>query len=318
MNMELLIAIGVVLCLIGGLTATRIWRTRNDAILVRGRLAALFEEAQPTDLSMALEATQPDWLVSFKQRIPILASIERSIDLVGWKISLNRMVATSAVLLVLPAVLVAAVSELPVLPFVAVGALLAFAPYFYLNMLAEKKRNKFIEQLPDAIDMMISVLRSGLSVPQSVKAIGDEMPAPCGPEFFEVLQRINLGQTLPESLMYTAERYSVFELDLIRRATSIQMEVGGSLAELLDKTNSTLRQRIKLKRQVSILTAQSRLSGHVISILPFVLAIAFQILNPGYLRPLYETNVGRLFVVLALVFQFIGMLVIRRLATFRI
>lgn len=318
MNIEVGFAVGIVACLVVGLAATRIWRTRSDAMLVRSRLATLFEQSELTDLAMAQEPSSPDWLLTIKQRIPVLESIERCLDLVGWKISLNNLLATSAALLLVPPIVVASISDLPVLPFLAGAVLLAIAPYLYLNMLAEQKRNKFIEQLPDAIDLMIAVLRSGLSVPQSVKAIGDEMPAPCGPEFFEVLQRINLGQSLPESLLYTAQRYSVFELDLMRRATSIQMEVGGSLAELLDKTNSTLRQRIKLKRQVRTLTAQSRLSGHVISALPFVLAIAFQILNPDYLRPLYETNVGRVFVVAALVFQCIGMLLIRKLATFRI
>jgi tight adherence protein B len=165
---------------------------------------------------------------------------------------------------------------------------------------------------------MISVLRSGLSVQHAIKSAAEEIPQPCGGEFVQIAHRVNLGQALPDALHLTCDRFELFELDLLRRATAIQLELGGSLAELLQKTNDTLRQRIRLKRQVRVLTAQSRLSGTIIALLPFVVATGFYFLNPHYLRPLYETNVGKIFVVLSLAFQVAGILIIRKLATFKV
>ena len=175
-----------------------------------------------------------------------------------------------------------------------------------------------MEQLPDAIDLIVAVLRSGLSIPQAVKSAGEDMSDPCGTEFDEILQRMNLGQSLPDAIRPSVERYQSFELDLIARAAAVQLEVGGSLAELLEKTNATLRQRLRLKRQVAVLTAQSRLSGLVISVMPFVIAIGFSIMVPGYLQPLVSTNVGRMMLAAAFVLQACGILAVKRLSTFKV
>jgi len=155
-------------------------------------------------------------------------------------------------------------------------------------------------------------------VPQAVRAVAEEIPAPCGQEFGEMMQRMNLGQTLPQALSHSVKRFRSFELDLLRRATEIQMDVGGSLAELLDKTNSTLRQRLKLQRQVQVLTAPSRLSAVVIFVLPFLIAGSFSLINPQYMSPLTETKLGRGLLCLAFAAQVIGYLIMRRLASFKV
>lgn len=181
-----------------------------------------------------------------------------------------------------------------------------------------KLKRQFTEQLPDAIDMMISVLRSGHSVPQAVRIVGAEMANPCGAEFSEVLQRMNLGQPLAEALAYSVDKFDSYELDLIRRAVAIQAEVGGSLAELLGRTNQSLRQRIKLVRHVRVLTAQSRLTAIIVGVMPFILAVALEFLNPGYLRPLFETEQGKLFIFVAIILQFTGLMLMRKLSTVKI
>ncbi len=200
----------------------------------------------------------------------------------------------------------------------AVGITLAAVPWIVVTALAHKRRSKFIEQLPNALDLFVSVLRSGHAVPQAVRAVAEEIPAPCGQEFGEMMQRMNLGQTLPQALSHSVKRFRSFELDLIRRATEIQMDVGGSLAELLDKTNSTLRQRLKLQRQVQVLTAPSRLSAVVIFVLPFLIAGSFSLINPQYMSPLTETKLGRGLLCLAFAAQVIGYLIMRRLASFKV
>lgn len=104
----------------------------------------------------------------------------------------------------------------------------------------------------------------------------------------------------------------------MRRAIAIQAEVGGSLAELLDKTNSTLRQRLKLVRQVNILTTQSRLTALVVGLLPVFMAIGMNVINPDYLRPLMDTNLGRTLLIVGIVLQLFGIFVMKKMSTVKV
>lgn len=179
-------------------------------------------------------------------------------------------------------------------------------------------RRKFQEQLPNAIDLMVAVLRSGHSLPTAVKSVSEEIPRPCGSEFQEVLARMNLGQPMSEALVYSTEKYSSYELDLIRRAVAIQAEVGGSLAELLEKTNVTLRQRIKLARHIKVLTAQSRLTAIIVGVMPFVVATGLNFIHPGYLDPLLKSSLGHILLLVAFVLQAMGIAIMTRLSTVKV
>jgi tight adherence protein B len=253
------------------------------------------------------------WFTTLANRLSPVAELRYIIDRAGFSFSAPALI-TGTALAALSVVTVLVLLGVPLMICMLVSAPISVVPFVVVVAVASNRRSKFIEQLPDALDLMISVLRSGLSVPQSIKAVAEEIPSPCGAEFAQVLHRMNLGQSLTDALVATSERYRLFELDLVRRAAAIQSEVGGSLADLFDKTNSTLRQRLRLKRQVRVLTAQSRLSGWIIAILPFVVMIGFQFLNPGYLTPLFTTNVGKVFLTLAIVLQVIGIGIITKMS----
>lgn len=198
------------------------------------------------------------------------------------------------------------------------GLVLSSLPYLYLLIAANRMKEKFIQQLPEATDLIVSVLRTGHSIPRAVQTVAEEIPAPLGTEFQEIHQRLNLGQPLSEALSASAVKYDSHELDLIRRAVAIQTEVGGSLAELLDKTNSTLRQRLKLVRHIRVLTSQSRLTGIIVGALPILLALVLNYLKPGYLDPLFNKEMGRLLLILAVGLQIVGMLIMRKLSTMKV
>lgn len=243
----------------------------------------------------------------------VLLMIEQS----GVKMSVRFFLTTTAFLLLLPLVVASAFGLDFAVPAV-VGCILSSLPSVYLKVKRAQFRTKFVTQLPDAIDLMVSVLRTGHSVPQAVKTVSEELPAPLGSEFAQVLQRMNLGQTFSQSLLYTCEKFTSFELDLIRRAATIQAETGGSLAELLEKTNSTLRQRLKLVRQVGVLTAQSKLTATVVSLLPFCMAGLLQYLSPGYLNPLIYSQLGQLLLCGSLILMVIGAVIMRKMATVKV
>jgi tight adherence protein B len=316
-NWLLIIAAMMTIIAVVGVGLTRVWRLNADKKLVRERLEALLGDDQAGQLSVAGHDNEPKWFVDLESKNAAVLTVRTLLDRAG----IDFAPLTFIWLALMAATAVGALSMLigvSLLLAAVIGLLVACAPYLVLSFAAERRRTRFVDQLPDALDLMISILRSGLSIPQGIKAVAEEMPSPCGPEFAQVLHRVNLGQSFTEALQTTSDRYQLFELDLVRRATAIQAEVGGSLAELLDKTNSTLRQRIRLKRQVRVLTAQSRLSGTIIALLPFVVGVGFQFLNPGYLSPLFDTNVGKMMLVLALVFQGAGILAIRKMSTFKV
>jgi tight adherence protein B len=244
-------------------------------------------------------------------------SVNLTIAQAGMQTSLQSFIFITIILFLSP-LAIASTFQLDALLALVIACLLAALPTGYLKFKRAQIRKTFVTQLPDAIDLMISVLRTGHSIPQAVKTVSEELPAPVGSEFKQVMQRMNLGQPLSQALIYSCEKFASFELDLIRRAATIQAETGGSLAELLEKTNSTLRQRLKLVRQVGVLTAQSKLTATVVSMLPFVMAATLQYLSPGYLEPLFQSGLGKLLLSGALVLMIIGAFLMRKMATVKV
>ena len=301
-----------------GMAVTFLWAKQRERVLIKNRLSTIISPPVRA-LAIAARNTQVPEQKFFADfnATPKLAFVERLIERAGLNYSVIHLLKLEGVILIAPPVIFFGLG-MPLEYGVLTGLALAAVPGFVLFNMAENRRIKFTEQLPDAIDLMVSVLRSGLSVLQAVKSVAEESPAPCGAEFAEVLHRLNLGQPLPDALAYSVDRFGSFELDLVRRATAIQLEVGGSLGELLDKTNSTLRQRLKLKRHVRVLTAQSRLSGVIIGLMPFFIAGMFEYMRPGYLTPLVTTGLGKIFLGSAIALQFLGVYLVNKLSTFKV
>jgi tight adherence protein B len=205
------------------------------------------------------------------------------------------------------------------LPFMILAAFgLGIFPIGILWLAAKLKREKFIKQLPLAIDLMVSTLASGHGIQFAIQTVAEEMSAPIATEFRDILQRLNLGQPLPDALAYSVMKYESSELELIRNAIEIQMEVGGSLGHLLDKSSETLRERLKLREMIDSLTASGKLSAYIVFLLPSILFAAANAINPAYMKPLLETEIGRTLSIVALVLQFLGMCVMLRMCSFKI
>ena len=314
------IVIAILFCLSVSILLTRMWARRRDQKLIADRLSSAFESAVTAEhnlIKAQLKVENPDVGFSLLRKIPGYTNVDRFVLEAGVSLSTEELLLISCCLLLAPST-VAMLAGSTAEAFLPVGLLLCSVPWFVLWALKAARLNKFHQQLPDAIDLMVSILRSGHSLPQAVKSVADDMPAPCGTEFALITHRMSLGQSLPTALYSTVERLQSFEIDLIRRATAIQLEVGGSLSDLLEKTNGTLRQRLKLKRQVKVLTAQSRLTGIIVGLMPFVIAAVFSLFNPNYLQPLLTTNLGKGLLSLAVMMQIIGFLVMRKLSTFKV
>jgi tight adherence protein B len=304
-----------------GIAATWLWGRRRERGNIASRLARLAPKTAPEQRPMLLKKSDPAAPENrFNLNLadtPGLQEIKAVLAEASLEDQLYGFIAISIALLLLP-IAVALLFDLNVAICAVAGIVLASVPFIIVKAKAEARRTKFCEQLPDAIDLMVAVLRSGHSVSQAVKAVAHDLPNPCGQEFEGVLHRINLGQSLADALLNSTRRFRSHELDLMQRAVSIQSDVGGSLAELLDKTNTTLRDRLKLARQLRVITVQSRLSAQIVGLLPIVLAIALNYMSPGYLQLLWDDKTGQTLLLVAIMLEIVGMFVMTKMSTMKV
>jgi tight adherence protein B len=191
-------------------------------------------------------------------------------------------------------------------------------PYLKLSRDRKKRLDLIEEQLPDALDMMTRALRAGYPFTEAMHYIAQEMPEPISKEFGLTFEEINYGQDVRQAFNYLLMRVPSVNLITAVTAILIQRETGGNLAELLDKISSILRQRFRFQRKVKTITAESRISAWVLSLLPFALFFALCIINPNFMKPLFDTEAGHYILSGGLVLQVVGALWIRKLINFDI
>lgn len=178
-------------------------------------------------------------------------------------------------------------------PGLAVLFAIAFAgigwmlPQLYLSMRAKKRQKAFVNQLGDTISLMANSLRAGYSLLQTMELIAREAQAPMSIEFSRVVREVGLGISPNQALENLLRRVPSEDLDLLVSAIKIQHEVGGNLGQILDVIGETIRERVRIKGEIGVLTAQQSLSGYVISALPVVLGVGLYLMNPGYVSQMF-------------------------------
>ena len=155
-----------------------------------------------------------------------------------------------------------------------------------LSIRANRRRQAFEEQLPDVLQLIISALRSGHSLPQALDAVARQSAEPASTEFERVMFETRVGRDLSESLNAAAERMQSRSFEWVVSALEINREVGGELAHVLATVAETIRERQQLDRQIQTLTAEGRMSAYILTALPLVMIAALSIINPGYFEPL--------------------------------
>ncbi|MFL5801059.1 MAG: type II secretion system F family protein [Roseiflexaceae bacterium] len=167
------------------------------------------------------------------------------------------------------------------------GVLLSFAPNIYVVIAARRRVSSFNNQLGDSINLLANSLRSGYSFLQSMELVSREAPPPMSSEFRRVVQEVGLGLSTADALSNLLRRLPSDDLDLLITAVNIQMEVGGNLAQILETIGHTIRERVRIKGEIRVLTAQGRISAYVITMLPIGLAIFITLVNPDYMSPIF-------------------------------
>ena len=185
-----------------------------------------------------------------------------------------------------------------------------------VNVLIARRRSAFANQLDETAQMMAGSLRSGYSFNQAMTAVAKEADQPTAEEFARVVNELRLGRPMEEAMAVAASRMKNEDFVWILQAVSINREVGGNLADVLEEVSRTIRERAELRRQVATLSAEGRLSAIVLMGLPFVVGGFVAWSNPTYLKPLFETLLGILMLAVGAVLMVVGALWLR--ATIRI
>ena len=162
----------------------------------------------------------------------------------------------------------------------AVGAGL---PHFLVNFFIKRRINAFTTKLPDAIELLVRGLRSGLPVSETLNVVASEVPGPVGVEFRGVVERIRIGKTMEESLQETADRLGTAEFQFFVITLAIQRETGGNLAETLSNLSDVLRKRAQMKLKIRAMSSESKASAYIVGSLPFMVFGMIYWVNPGYI-----------------------------------
>jgi tight adherence protein B len=182
-----------------------------------------------------------------------------------------------------------------------------------VNFVARRERAQFISQLPDTLNLISTSLRAGYSLLQALEAVGSEAPDPTRREFGRALNETRLGRSPVDSLKDVADRMESVDFDWAVLAISIQREVGGNLAEVLQTAAETMLHRNRLRREMKALTAEGRISAIVLGAMPFLLFGFLYTTNRDYLEPLFTETPGQLAVAAAIVLLISGLVWLTRI-----
>jgi tight adherence protein B len=191
-------------------------------------------------------------------------------------------------------------------------------PFLYVLRRRSKRFGRFEAQLPEAIDMLVSALRAGHSLMTAIGFMGQESRQPLSGEFRKCFEEQNYGIDLRTALLNLGVRMAVQDLLIFNAAVLIQKESGGNLAEVLEKVAQTARERFRLRKQVQVHTAQGRMTGWILSLLPVLLGFAMYLVHPDSISPLWTHPTGVKLLYTAVVMNVLGALVIRKIVRIRV
>ena len=282
--------LGLVLAIVGASWALRPERTVIDARLSR------YGSRQPTWKELA-EAGQQQRSAPITDAVT--RTMERAVANRGFaqqialdlaranlKLTVSEFLVTTLTVALVTALLASLVSR-TIVAGAFFGLISLYLPRWYVKSRERKRLAAFNGQLGDTVGIMANSLRSGYSLLQAMELVSRETPAPMGEEFGRVVREVGLGLSPEKALENLVRRIDSDDLDLMVTAIKVQHEVGGNLSRILDTIETTIRERVRIKGEIKVLTAQQSLAGYIISGLPLALMAILLLLNPSYIMKLF-------------------------------
>ncbi len=295
--------------------ATR--QSPNASLKHRLRRMAGNEQLNPPKESVRDIFRKETPVEQFIHRLPLQGPVGRLLEHSGSNISPTLFTIINCAAFVVGFAILFLLKVHPLLAL-AGGLFSALLPTATLKLLAVKRSTKFDEQIPEVLDMISRSLQAGHSMAGAVEHVGQMMPDPAGRLFRMTFEQQRLGMRISDALASLPERIDSPDLRFFVTIIRMNSEIGGALAETLEKLSETIRARIQIRRQVKVYTSEGKISGYILSALPFIVFLMIYLVTPGYLEPFFTNETCRYILYIVLAGQAVGFLVIQKIVNIRI
>jgi tight adherence protein B len=298
-----------------GYTAAR----TSPAYELKKRMRTLALEAKaaiPADMKIEIlgEMSRTD---KFLYKFKVIRKLHDWLDRAGLKIDV-KVFLLALLIFTAAGLLLGTALNRGLIPPLIIMIIFDSVPFIFLRIRSTNRMQRFTEQLITALDMMSRALKAGHSLTAAIQVVGNEMSDPIASLFRSVYEEQAYGLSVRDALAHLVDRMDTFDLRFFVTAVNIYREIGGNLSEILENLAKTIRERLKIRRQVRVYTAQARLSGYILAALPIFAAIFFYFMAPDYIGELTEAKLGRYLIAAAVIAQVIGFFIIRKIIDIRI
>ena len=282
---------------------------------------ALLHSAHVEDVDVILARnelmSEIPWMNQILVRMQSALHLKRMLDQADLHITPSRLVMFSVM-----AGMLGALSASVVTPFIPlmilIGLAIASLPFVHVWWKRKKRFDAFLEELPDALDLVSRALSAGHGFSEALHMVSEEMPDPIATEFRKAYEEQNLGLSIKLALENLTQRIPLLDLRMCVTAVLIQRETGGNLSEILEKVSHTIRERFRIMGDLKTLTTSSRMSAWLLCGLPIFVALAVTVMNPDYMSVLWKDHRGHYLIAAAMFMQISGMLIVRKILNIKI
>lgn len=247
-------------------------------------------------------------------RVP--KGLERDLKTSGIKMTTQEFAAMWIIAAVFPP-LILLLSKKAMSVCCVTAVLGAFIPPVIVSRIRKKRVDRFQNQLGETLLILSNTLRAGFTFERALLSVADGLPSPIREELLQTGNEIQVGTSIEEAMDAMAVRMQNGDLQLVTSAVLIQKRVGGNLADVLERISETVKERIRIQRNIKTLTSQGRTSAQVVGVLPFALIGVVSVTMPGYMSPLFEFGLGRILLILAVVMESIGFFIMMRMTNIK-
>ncbi len=300
--------------------------SKRSAATVEGRLATFVEKVEmnnrPHVVSDAKdsEVKKPDIWGEIDQLIEKKTFVQKMIlefQKADLKLRYSEYVGMYAICATVPGIIGYFITK-DISGFLMLSAPSLIIPRAYVKFRQFQRIKKIDNQLVDALILISNSLKSGYSFMQGMELVAEEAPHPISSEFRRMLRETNLGYPVEQALDGLSERVPSEDLDLCVTVIKIQRQIGGNLSEILDKIVHTIRERVRIKGEINTLTAQGKLQGIILTLMPPAMAIGIYMMNPEFMMPLFTTMMGKMMLGAAFILQAIGGFFIKKIVEIKV
>lgn len=300
-----------------------VWRSRRgrDAVKLNTRLrvlGAMHNRTQQSKIVRERLLSDLPVLERLLARMPRLRGLDRLILEAGLDATVSKLLLASLALAVITWFAITSMGRyagwLGLLAAVVAGAL----PWAWVYFKRSSRMKRIQQQLPEALDLITRALRAGHAFSSALKMSGEELVEPIAGEFRAVHDEVNFGVSLEQALTHLSERVPLTDVRYFVVAVLIQRDSGGNLTEILTNLSRLIRERLKLLAKVKVLSSEGRLSAWILGLMPFALAAVMNLVNPGFMGPLWTDPIGIAIVQYMLVLMGFGVLILVKIVKIRV